>query len=104
MIDTKAADAKADADLKFVRKTVNAIVDEVNFASIAPVLVLDSARIGPQAVTDAGGVRYGVGGGIRFSILDSIRFTAGYAVNPNPRAWEGRGAAFFKLEITSFIR
>ena len=103
-IDTKAADAKADADLKFVRKTVNAIVDEVNFASIAPVLVFDSAHIGPQALTDAGGVRYGVGGGIRFSILDSIRFTAGYAVNPNPKAWEGRGAAFFKLEITSFIR
>lgn len=103
-IDAKAADAKASADLKFVTRTVNAIVDEVNLASIAPVLVFDSARIGPQAMNAGGGVRYGSGAGIRLSILDSIRFTAGYAVNPNPKSWEGRGAAFFKLELTSFIR
>ena len=67
-------------------------------------MVSGMSAIATEKVPDAGGVRYGLGGGIRFSILDSIRFTAGYAANPNPKAWEGRGAAFFKLEITSFTR
>lgn len=103
-IDAKASDGKAAKDMKFVKKTVNTIVDEVNFASVAPVVVFDSARIGPQPIGAGGGMRYGLGMGVRLSILDSIRFTAGYAVNPNPQPWEGRGAAFFKFEITSFIR
>jgi hypothetical protein len=79
-------------------------IDQVNFASISPVLVFDTAGIGPQAASTGGGIRYGVGGGIRFSLLDTVRFTAGYAFNPNPKSWEGRGATFFRMEIVFLFR
>ncbi len=103
-IDNEAAKAKTDRDMKFITQTVNTLIDQVNFASISPALVFDTARIGPQAASAGGGIRYGVGGGIRFSLLDTVRFTAGYAFNPNPKSWEGRGAAFFNMEIVSLFR
>ncbi len=103
-IDNEAAKAKTDRDMSFITQTVNTLIDQVNFASISPVLVFDTARIGPQAASMGGGIRYGVGGGIRFSLLDTVRFTAGYAFNPNPKSWEGRGAAFFSMEIVSLFR
>jgi hypothetical protein len=102
-INTQAADAKAARDLAFVKQTVHTLVDEANFFSIDPVIIMDLARIGPQFL-GAGGFRYGLGGGVRFTLLDTVRFTAGYAFNPNPRPWEGRGAAFFSMDILSLFR
>jgi hypothetical protein len=95
-IDNKAAETKTNRDMKFITQTVSTLIDQVNFASISPVLVFDAARIGPQKASMEGGIRYAAGGGIRFSLLDTVRFTAGYAFNPNPKPWEGRGAAFFE--------
>jgi len=80
------------------------VVNEVNFVSISPIAIFDVARIGPQVSEAGGGFRYGVGGGLRFTLVDTIRLDAGYAVNPHPKPWEGRGAAFFSLEIVSLFR
>lgn len=87
-----------------MERTVNTLVDEVNFASLSPVATFDAARIGPQPAGAGGGVRYALGGGIRLTLVDSVRFTAGYAFYPDPRPWEGRGAAFFQLDVVSLFR
>ena len=103
-LDKNAAEAKAKRDMAFISRTVHTLVDEMNFASISPVAIFDVARIGPQSSDAGGGFRYGVGGGVRFTLLDVIRLTCGYAFNPNPKPWEGRGAAFFSMEIVSLFR
>jgi hypothetical protein len=90
--------------MAFIHQTVNTVVDEMNFVSISPIAIFDMARIGPQASSAGGGFRYGVGGGARFTLLDTIRLDAGYAVNPKPKPWEGRGAAFFSLEVIPLFR
>jgi hypothetical protein len=85
--------------MAFVRRTVNRLLYEMNFGSVSPVLAVDIARIGSQSIRGDTATRYGVGGGIRLMLLDSLRLTAGYSFNPNPRSWEGRGAAFFGLDV-----
>ena len=103
-LDKAASQKKAARDMDFIRRTVNTVVDEMNFVSISPIAIFDMARIGPQASSAGGGFRYGVGGGARFTLLDTIRLDAGYAVNPEPKPWEGRGAAFFSLEVIPLFR
>jgi hypothetical protein len=103
-IDKSAAQKKAVRDMAFIDQTVKTVVNEVNFVSISPIAIFDVARIGPQVSEAGGGFRYGVGGGLRFTLVDTIRLDAGYAVNPHPKPWEGRGAAFFSLEIVSLFR
>ena len=103
-LDKVASEEKAARDMAFIHQTVNTVVDEMNFVSISPIAIFDMARIGPQASSAGGGFRYGVGGGARFTLLDTIRLDAGYAVNPKPKPWEGRGAAFFSLEVIPLFR
>jgi hypothetical protein len=103
-LDKAVAQKKAARDMAFIDQTVNTVVDEMNFVSISPIAIFDVARIGPQASAAGGGFRYGVGRGLRFTLLDTIRLDAGYAVNPEPKPWEGRGAAFFSLEVVSLFR
>ena len=103
-LNQSVADMKATRDMAFVRQTVNTLIQEINFASVSPIAIFDVARIGPQTSAAGGGVRFGIGGGVRLTLLDTIRFDAGYAFNPNPKPWEGRGAAFFALEIVSLFR
>jgi len=98
-IDVAQAAGKASNDMAFVQRTVKSLLYEVNLASISPVFNFDAARIGPQSSSAGGGVRYGIGGGARLTFVDALRLTAGYAWNPNRKPWEGRGAAFFGLEI-----
>jgi hypothetical protein len=98
-IDTTLAKKSAANDMAFVRRTVNRLLYEMNFGSVSPVLAVDIARIGSQSIRGDTATRYGVGGGIRLMLLDSLRLTAGYSFNPNPRSWEGRGAAFFGLDV-----
>jgi hypothetical protein len=102
-IQTGVAQRKADQDMRFVNRTVNTLINEMNFAAISPVVIADAARIGPQISDAGGGYRYGLGGGIRFTFVDSLRLTAGYAFNPNPESWEERGAVYFGLEILSLF-
>jgi hypothetical protein len=98
-IDIAQATGKASKDMAFVQRTVKSLLYEVNLASISPVFNFDAARIGPQSSSAGGGLRYGIGGGARLTFVDALQLTAGYAWNPNRKPWEGRGAAFFGLEI-----
>jgi hypothetical protein len=98
-LDEAAAQKKSARDMAFIHQTVNTVVDEMNFVSISPIAIFDVARIGPQASSAGGGFRYGLGGGVRFTLVDTIRLDAGYAVNPDPKPWEGRGAAFFSMQV-----
>lgn len=103
-INAPQAEEKARQDMVFVRQTVGTLLDEINFWSISPVCVFDAARIGPQPSNGGGGVRFGIGGGVRMTMLSAFRITVGYALNPNPRPWEGRGAAFFSMDILALFR
>lgn len=103
-INNELAQRKADQDMQFVKRTVHTLIDEMNFAAVSPVVVIDTARIGPQPPETGGGFRYGLGGGIRFTFVDSLRFTAAYVFNPDPEPWEGRGAAHVALELFSLFR
>jgi hypothetical protein len=102
-IDNDLANRKANRDLRFIGSTVDTLVDETNFLSLSPTVLFDFGRIGPQQDSAGGGTRFGIGAGMRFALLDTLRFTAGYAFNPSPKPWEGRGAAFFSMEITSLF-
>jgi hypothetical protein len=98
-IDTAEATGKASQDTAFVQRTVKSLLYEMNLASISPVLNFDTAHIGPQPSDSGGGFRYGIGGGARLTFLDALQLTAGYAWNPSPKPWEGRGAAFFGVDV-----
>jgi len=75
--------------------------DTSDDVSLSPTFLFDLGRVGPQQDAAGGGTRLGIGAGMRFALLDTLRFTVGYAFNPNPKPWEGRRAAFFSMEITS---
>jgi hypothetical protein len=96
-IDEPLAKKKATEDLSYVQRTLDVITKQMTITSISPVFVFDVARIGPAATGIYSGNRYGVGGGIRLTLVSTVSFTAGYAVNRNPRPGEGKGAFFFSL-------
>lgn len=97
-IDQTAAGQKAIDDMKFTRRTLNTLFNDVNIYSISPVFVLDVARIGPSS-NGLGGTRYGPGGGIRFELASVAHFTLGYAWNVNRGPGEGRGNLFFTIGV-----
>lgn len=98
LIDQKGAAARAASEMKFVRRTIDTLFNEVNLISVSPVAVFDAAGIGPSAA-GLGGIRYGPGGGLRLEIASSVNFTAGYARNLDPGPGEGNGAFFFALGV-----
>jgi hypothetical protein len=102
-IDVAQATGKASKDTAFVQHTVKSLLYEMNLGSISPVFNFDAARIGPQPSGSGGGFRYGIGGGARLTFLDALQLTAGYAWNPTPKPWEGRGAALFGVEVLNLF-
>jgi hypothetical protein len=102
--DEAAISHKVDDDLGFAFRTLDTFVHDVNAVSLAPVVVFDAARLGPQVDAQGGGVRYGIGGGVRLTFMNLLNMTAGYAVNPSPRPWETHGAFFFSLDIVDLFR
>lgn len=97
-IDQTAAGQKAIDDMKFTRRTLNTLFNDVNIYSISPVFVFDVARIGPTS-GGLGGTRYGPGGGIRFELASVAHFTLGYAWNVKRGPGEGRGNLFFTIGV-----
>ena len=97
-IDQTAAGKKAEDDMKFTRRTLRTLFNDVNIYSISPVFVLDVARIGPTG-GGLGGTRYGPGGGVRFELASVAHFTLGYAFNVNRGPGEGRGNVFFTIGV-----
>jgi hypothetical protein len=102
--EIQAATERANADFKLPERAIEAFTKEMNLLSISPLFIFDAARIGPQASAAGGGMRYGIGGGVRFGLASHVNFDIGYAVNPNPQPWEGRGALWFSMQFLELIR
>jgi len=99
-----AVTERAKTEFKLPKRAIDAFTNEMNLMSISPLVIFDAARIGPQLSSAAGGLRYGIGGGVRFGLASHVNFDIGYAVNPNPKPWEGRGAFFFSMRFLELIR
>jgi hypothetical protein len=97
-IDNAKAEAQANADMAFTRRTLNTMFKEVNLYAISPVFVFDIAKMSPQS-TAFGGTRYGPGLGLRFEIATMAHFTAGYAWNINRGPGEATGTMFFSIGV-----
>jgi hypothetical protein len=100
--DPTRATHLAKSDLVFARRVVHRLFHEINLASVAPVLMLDAARLAPS-VPGQSAWRYGIGAGVRVSLVDSVRFTLGYSVNPDPRPGERSGALTFSLAVVDLF-
>jgi hypothetical protein len=83
---------------------MDTFINDVNALSIGPVFTLDAARLGPQLMDAAGGVRHGLGLGVRLSMMNGMHVTGGYAWNPSPMPWESRGAWLLSLTMTDLLR
>jgi hypothetical protein len=99
-----AATAKKRAveDMIYPRRVFDELTHEANLISVSPVFIFDAARMRQRGVLDSE-VRYAVGGGMRLSIV-SLDVTMGYAVNPNPRPWERRGAVLISMQVSNLFR
>ena len=97
-INQKLAAQKAANDIAFVKRTLNTLFKDLNIFSVSPVAVFDMASIGPTK-NGLGGTRIGPGGGIRLGLVSYVNFTLGYAWNVNRGPAEGRGAAFFSIDV-----
>jgi hypothetical protein len=98
-IDVHEAQEEADDVIRQIEPVLDAFQHKLNAFSISPVGVFDVARLWP----DKNGSRYGIGGGLRGSIVN-LNLTAGYAVNIKRQPGEGRGAFFFKMDVTDIFR
>ncbi len=97
-LDKSGAAKLADADMKAITPILKSIKDEINLIAISPVAIFDVARIWPNKF----GARYGIGGGVRVTLVN-WNVTLGYAVNPQPRLREGRGAFFFSMDVANLF-
>jgi hypothetical protein len=88
--------AHARSALSPARRVLDRFFHELTLASIAPIVLFDAARLGTDDV------RYALGGGIRLSLVGSVHITAAYAVNPDVRPGERRGAVLFGLDVSEF--
>lgn len=102
-IDQTQPKAQAKAGMKFARSVLEEILHGLNLYSVAPVLLFDAARLGPQRGPILSGTRYGIGPAARFSLVN-FDVTLGYSFNPNPRLGERRGAVVFAIGIGDIFR
>jgi hypothetical protein len=100
--DAAAAARLANSDMAFTRRVVDRFFHEINLASVAPVLLLDAARLGPS-VPGQSAWRYGIGAGMRVSLVNSVRLTLAYSVNPQPRPGEPRGALSLSCDVVDLF-
>jgi hypothetical protein len=81
-------------DLAPGHRALDVLLHDLNIYSIAPVAMIDAARIWPD------GMRYGIGPGLRMSLMN-VNLTFGYSYNPRRLPGEKPGAIFVKLDFTS---
>lgn len=98
-IDIHEARAEADSIIAQLDPVLDAFLHKLNAVTVSPVGIFDAARLWP----DRNGTRYGIGGGVRVTVVN-FNVTLGYAVNPDPKPREGRGAFFFKMDVTDIFR
>jgi hypothetical protein len=94
---------KANRDVAFTGRVLDVIFRELNLVSVSPLVMIDVARIGPQANPTYNKLRYGLGGGVRLSLV-SLDFDLGYSWNPNRLPGERRGAFVFSLNVSDLFR
>ncbi len=97
-----AAKARAAEDMIYPRRVFDELTHEANLIAISPVFIFDAARMRHREVASSP-MRYAIGGGMRLSIV-SLDVTLGYALNPNPRPWERRGALLLSMEVSNLFR
>jgi hypothetical protein len=95
----KDANLRAERDYSVAERVLNSFLYQLNLLSVAPVGILDVARVWPASV----GTRYAAGGGVRLSLVNA-NFTLGYAFNVQKRPGEGPGALFLSLDVTDLFR
>jgi hypothetical protein len=98
LIDERDTTARAASALRPARRVLDRFFHELTLASIAPVVLFDAARLGAS-----GDIRYALGGGVRLSLVSTVHVTAAYAVNPDIRPGERRGAFLFSLDVSEFL-
>ena len=103
-VNPAAAKERADRETKPLLRVIHTVLNDLNLYSLSPVAVYDLARIGPASPGTAGGLRHGIGGGVRLTLVNSVSLTAGYALNPARRSFEGRGALFFDLAFRDLFQ
>jgi hypothetical protein len=98
----RSAEEKAKKDMVYPRRVFNELVNQANLVAVSPVVMFDAARLWQSGVSGEK-TRFGVGPGVRLSIV-SLDITAGYAWNPKPQPWEGRGAFVITLQASNLFR
>jgi hypothetical protein len=75
---------------------------DLNVVSLAPVAVVDWARIGPtgRGIKPS---RFGPGGGVRIELGSYVNFTVGCAFDIHPQLGEGARALFFSIGVRDFL-
>jgi hypothetical protein len=96
MIDDNKAAMDAEAEMAYVKRTLNTLLYEVNAFAVSPAVMFDAARLSGGVTPIA---RYGIGGGLRFTLISHVSFTVGYLVNPTRDLNEPRGALSFSLQF-----
>ncbi|MFN2533213.1 MAG: hypothetical protein ABR555_18170 [Pyrinomonadaceae bacterium] len=99
-----AANAHREAHrvMVYPRRVFEELTHEANLIAVSPLFVFDAARLG-QRGGRRGDVRYALGGGMRLSVV-SLDVAAGYAMNPNRKPWEPRGAVVFSMAVSHLFR
>jgi hypothetical protein len=100
-VNAAAVEQKADADFAIVDRTLSALVNEINLVSVDPVVIFDTAYVGPSSSPF---IRNSVGGGLRLTVGSVAAFTLGYAANPNRSTGEPGGSVFFELKVFDLFR
>ena len=84
-VDHQAVERKVDEDFAIVDRALTAFVHEINLVSVDPVVLFDTAYVGPTASSVF--VRYSVGGGLRVTLGSTASFTLGLRRQPQSRLW-----------------
>jgi hypothetical protein len=101
LIDQSSASRQAEAEMAYVKRTLHALIYDLNVLSIGPVVGFDFAHIGPA--DSRLGTRYGIGGGLRVTLVNSTDFTVGYFANPKRLSNEPSGAFFFSVQFKDLL-
>jgi hypothetical protein len=100
-IETRA-DASAKKEMAYAVRLVNRLLNEINTVAVAPALIFDVVKVGPEMVNPRGW-RIGLGPAARLSLVN-VNVTLGYAFNMGQRPFEPRGAFFFRFDVSDLFR
>ncbi len=101
LIDRPSASRQAEAEMAYVRRTLNALIYDLNVLSVGPAVGFDFAHIGPA--DSRLGTRYGIGGGLRVTLVNSTDLTVGYFANPKRLSNESSGAFFVSVRFKDLL-